>query len=212
MNRRDALQRVAWMMGGAISAPSLVAMLQGCSTGPSAGSPFALSADYQTLVAELAEVIIPKTDTPGAKEAQVGSIIEVMLKDCYSSLQQEHFLKGLEDVEVESKKIGGKFVDLTADQKVEVVKIMVQKAKDESVQNEEKAKQVDTESGLTKEEQKKKDEVEVPVPFFRILKELTLFGYFTSEPGATQALDFVPIPGRYEGCMKMEPGQKAYAL
>jgi len=200
------------MMGGAISAPSLVAMLQGCSTGPSAGSPFVLSADYQTLVAELAEVIIPKTDTPGAKEAQVGSIIEVMLKDCYSSLQQEHFLKGLEDVEVESKKIGGKFVDLTADQKVEVVKIMVQKAKDESVQNEEKAKQVDTESGLTKEEQKKKDEVEVPVPFFRILKELTLFGYFTSEPGATQALDFVPIPGRYEGCMKMEPGQKAYAL
>ena len=54
MNRRDALQRVAWMMGGAISAPSLVAMLQGCSSGPAAGSPFALSADYQALVAELA--------------------------------------------------------------------------------------------------------------------------------------------------------------
>ncbi|MFN4085008.1 MAG: gluconate 2-dehydrogenase subunit 3 family protein [Spirosomataceae bacterium] len=212
MNRRDALQRVAWMMGGAISAPSLVAMLQGCSSGPAAGSPFALSADYQALVAELAEVIIPKTDTPGAKDAGVGPFIEVMLKDCYSAIQQEHFLKGLEDVEAESKKVGGKFVELTAEQKAEVMKIMVQKATDEAAQNEEKAKQVDSESGLAKEEQKKKDEVEVPVPFFRILKELTLFSYFTSEPGATQALDFVPIPGRYEGCIKMEPGQKAYAL
>lgn len=208
------MQRVAWMMGGAISAPSLVAMIQGCSTGPSAGSPFTLSADYQTLVAELAEVIIPKTDTPGAKEAEVGSIIEVMLKDCYSTIQQEHFVKGLEDLELEAKKLGGKFVDLSADQKVEVVKIMAQKAKDEASQNDvkEKAKQVDTESGLTKEDQKKKEEVEIPVPFFRIMKELTLFGYFTSEPGATQALDFVPVPGRYDGCMKMEPGQKAYAL
>lgn len=212
MNRRDALQRVAWMMGGAISAPSLVAMLQGCSTSPSSGAPFALSADYQALVAELAEVIIPKTDTPGAKEAQVGSMIEVLLKDCYSSLQQEHFVKGLEDLEAESKKLGGKFVDLSAEQKAEAVKIMVQKSKDESAQNEEKAKQVDTESGLTKEEQKKKDEVEVPVPFFRLMKELTLFSYFTSEPGATLALDYVPIPGRYDGCIEMKPDQKAYAL
>ena len=49
-------------------------------------------------------------------------------------------------------------------------------------------------------------------PFWRLMKELTLFGYFTSEQGATQALDYVPIPGRYEGCIPLKPGQKAYAL
>ena len=49
-------------------------------------------------------------------------------------------------------------------------------------------------------------------PFWRLLKELTLFGYFTSEQGATQALEYVPIPGRYDACIPLKPGQKAYAL
>ncbi|MFN3590217.1 MAG: gluconate 2-dehydrogenase subunit 3 family protein [Spirosomataceae bacterium] len=212
MNRRNALQRVAILMGGAISAPSIAAMLEGCSPSASSGAPFVLSADLQAVVAELAEVIIPKTDTPGAKEVGVGPFIELMLKDCYSSVQQAHFVKGLEDLEAESKKVGGSFVSLTAEQKNSVTAIMAKKAKEEAATNEEKAKQIDTESGLVKDEAKKKDEVEVPVPFFRLMKELTLFGYFTSEKGATEALDFVPVPGRYDGCIKIQPGQKAYAI
>jgi Gluconate 2-dehydrogenase subunit 3 len=201
------------MLGGAISIPTMAAILDGCKTSTDAASAnFALSADYKTLLAELAEVIIPKTDTPGAKEAGVGPFIEMMLKDCYSSIQQSHFQKGLEEVEAVSKKIGGSFVSLAADKKVEVMKTMRDLAKKESESIEAKAKQVDTESGLTKAEQKKKDEVEVPVPFFNILRELTTFGYFTSEPGCTKALNHVPIPGRYEGCIKITPETKAYAL
>lgn len=214
MNRRDALTRVAYLMGGVVSVPTMVAVLDGCkSNSTSAGSVFSFSKDYQILVTEIAEIIIPKTDTPGAKEAGVGPFIELMLKDCYTEMQQKHFVAGLDEVEIESKKLGSNFLKLAAEKQIEVIKLMQAKSKEEAKLNDDKkAKQIDSESGLAKEEQEKKDAVEIPVPFFKLMKELTLFGYFTSEPGATKALDFVAIPGRYDACIKMKPGQKAYAI
>jgi Gluconate 2-dehydrogenase subunit 3 len=212
LNRRNALQRVAYMMGVAVSAPTMVAILEGCkSTTSTTGSVFSLTKDYQSLLAEIAEVIIPKTTTAGAKEAGVGPFIELLLKDCYTELQQNSFKAGLDTVEEESKKLGSGFVALPNEKKIEVIKIMQAKAKEESSAIE-KAKEKDIESGLTKEDQKKKGDVEVAVPFFKIMKELTLFGYFTSEKGAKESLNYVPIPTRYDGCIKITPGTKAYAI
>lgn len=51
-----------------------------------------------------------------------------------------------------------------------------------------------------------------PVYFFQLIRELTLLGYFTSEAGATKALAYVQVPGRYDGCVDMKPGQKAWAI
>lgn len=197
-------------MGTALSAPTMIAMLDGCKSSTSANSNFAFDADFKSLVAEIAEVIIPKTDTPGAKDVGVESFIELVLKDCYSSKQQESFIEGLKKVEEESEKLGGKFVSLSADKKISVLKTLEAAAKAETVDQEKKAKQVDSESGLEKKDSKKEEET---VPFFNLAKELTLIGYFTSEPGATQALEHVPIPGRYDGCLQIDPKtQKAYSL
>lgn len=212
MNRRDALQRVAVLMGGALSAPTLVAMLEGCKSGAdTSATGFSLSTDYQTLVAEIAEVIIPKTNTPGAKDAGVGPFIEKMLKDCYTEVQQKHFLAGLEKIEEEADKAGGKFIELKPEQKVAVLKAMeaAAKAEDEANNTKEKGKIVDSESGLEKKDAKA---AEVPTPFFKLVKELTLFGYFTSEVGCKEALAYDPIPGAYQGCIPLEKGQKAWAL
>ncbi len=207
MNRRDALQRVAIMMGGAISAPTLVAMLEGCKSADSGSSAaFSLSKDYQTLVAEIAEIIIPTTDTPGAKAAGVGPFIEIMLKDCYSTAQGASFVKGLDSLEEKAKAAGGNFLSLKADQQTAILKEMEASAKAEA--EEEKAKQIDPETGKVKEDAKAAEKV---TPFFTIMKELTLMGYFTSEIGATQALEHVPIPGAYNGCIPLKEGQKAYA-
>ncbi|MDP5122190.1 MAG: gluconate 2-dehydrogenase subunit 3 family protein [Spirosomaceae bacterium] len=213
MNRRNALQRVAIMMGGAISAPTMVAMLQGCSTEGETATGFSFSADYKKLVAEIAEVIIPKTDTPGAKEAGVGPFIETMLSDCYTEMQQKHFITGLDAVAAKAKTAGGDFESLTAEQKTDILKAMEADAKSEMDQQkgEAAAKIRDSETGLEKAVDKG-TEVEVPVPFFNLMKELTLFGYFTSEVGCKEALAYLPIPGRYEGCIPLEPGQKAWAL
>ncbi|WP_341224738.1 gluconate 2-dehydrogenase subunit 3 family protein [uncultured Arcticibacterium sp.] len=208
MNRREALNRVAILMGGAVSAPTIMALMEGCTPKDTASTPFNLSADYQSLVAEIAEVIIPTTDTPGAKEAGVGPFIETMLRDCYSDAQGEHFKKGLEALESKSKELGGSFVSLSNEQKTEVLKAMEAAASTEK-EEAKKVKEIDPETGKVKDDGKSAEKV---TPFFNIMKELTLFGYFTSEIGATQELDYVPIPGRYEGCIPLKEGQKAYAL
>lgn len=216
MNRRDALQRVAILMGGAISAPTMIAVLEGCKSSTEAATEtanFAFSPDYKSLVSEIAEIIIPKTTTPGAKDAGVGPFVEVMLKDCYKANQQEHFVKGLDAVEEEAKKVGGKkFLECTKEQQTAILTTFEQKAKDEAKANEATAakKMVDAETGLTKEAKGKEEAP--PTPFFSLMKELTLLGYFTSEAGAKNALAYVEVPGRYDGCVKMEPGQKVWAL
>jgi hypothetical protein len=208
------MQRVAFLMGGALSAPTMIAMLEGCksNTATEAATSFALSTDYKSLVAEIAEIIIPKTSTPGAKDAGVGPFIEIMLKDCYTKGQQEHFIKGLDAIEEASKKAnaGKKFLESTPEQQTAILKSFEALANEEAKKNEASKKIIDAETGLAKDTKGKTEAP--PTPFFKLMKELTLLGYFTSEVGCKEALAFVEVPGKYEGCVKMTPGQKAWAL
>lgn len=199
MNRRDALERVALMMGGVVSAPTILAFLEGCTPGEKSGTQqfTGFQADQLSLVSEVAETILPATDTPGAKDAKVGEFIEVMLKDCYYPKDQNSFLSGLEEL---SKK---GFMKASPDERVK----LLTEAEDHSYQFKE-------ETALKRKQAKENQQVfdEPGVPFFSLMKELTLLGYFTSEPGATQALDYLPVPGRYEGCITLESGQKTWAI
>lgn len=201
-------------MGGALSAPTMIAMLEGCksNTATEAATSFGFSTDYKSLVSEIAEIIIPKTATPGAKDAGVGQFIEMMLKDCYTAAQQEHFMKGLGELDGSSKKVNGgkKFLESTPAQQTALLKSFETMSNEEAKKNDAAKKIVDAETGLTKETKGKTEAP--PTPFFKLMKELTLLGYFTSEVGATQALAYVAVPGQYVGCVKMTPGQKAWAL
>ena len=153
MKRREALNRVAILMGGAVSAPTLMALLEGCTAKEAGNVPFNLSSDYQTLVAQIADVIIPETDTPGAKEAGVGPFIETMLKDCYTTAQGAHFIKGLDAVEEKSKALGGTFISLNADQQTEILKAMETEGKAEN-EKVSKVKEIDAETGKEKDDGK----------------------------------------------------------
>lgn len=209
MNRRDALSRVALLMGGTLSAPTLLAFGEGVKTHQAIGVDFALNDAQRALVAEIAEHIIPKTTTPGAKEAEVGPFIELMLKDCYKAQEQQNFLEGLADVDSKATKAHGKnFLQTSSAEQVALLKMVeketIELMKSANVQQVKVGDNVDKEVISSKKLK--------GTPFWRLMKELTLFGYFTSEQGATQALDYVPIPGRYEGCIPLKPGQKAYAL
>lgn len=199
MKRRDALGRVALLMGGTLSAPTMLAFLEGCksATEGSSAMTFPFSADRKALVSEVAEIIIPKTDTPGAKDAKVGEFIEKMLKDCYAAKDQDSFNKGLAELEKKD------FLKAKPEEQTALLKDMEAAAKDELAKAGEEKKKY-TEAG--------KEYTDAGVPFFRLMKELTLLGYFTSEPGATQALEYVAVPGRYDGCIDLKPGQKAWAM
>ncbi len=209
MNRREALSRVALLMGGTLSAPTLMAFGEGAAMTQTTGAAFSFTPAQQALVAEVAEHIIPRTSTPGAKDAGVGPFIELMLKDCYKAQEQQNFLDGLADLDAKATKAHGKkFIETTSAEQVAILK-QVEKETTELMKSA-NVQQVKVGDNVDKEvvDSKKLK----GTPFWRLAKELTLFGYFTSEQGATKALDYVLIPGRYDGCIPLKKGQKAYAL
>lgn len=188
MNRREALETVALMMGGTIIGGA--AFLQGCKNDNAKTVGQLLSADQIAFLDEIAETIIPTTDTPGAKAANVGKFMNTMVTDCYEEKDQKIFVDGLAKVDEASKKMHGKsFLEATAEQRTALLN---------SINKELKAYN-----------EKKKDGD--PNHYFGLMKQLTLLGYFTSEIGATKALRYVAIPGKYEGCVPYNKGDKAWA-
>ncbi len=209
MNRRDALLRVATLVGATVSLPALADTLEASAAQRAlTGNPLLFTADQDATVAELAEVIIPTTKTPGAKAAKVNEIIDIVLKDCYTQPDQQRFLDGLTQTNKLSADAYGKaFVQLDPAQRIEIVK----KLEADALQQRNAGKGVQGGNGQV-DVQLPKDKQKSVTPFFTMLKDLTLMGYFTSEIGCTQALEYVAVPGRYDGCVTLKPGQKAWAI
>lgn len=191
MNRREAVRNIALLMGTAISVSTLSA-LEGCN--PKGPENYALKApETRSLLAEIADTIIPKTDTPGAKEAKVEDFIVTMLNDCYKTSDQQIALDGLKKIDEASEKQYKKpFVEITPEERTKLLTEIDKERVD-----------------YNKRENKKEGD---PTHYFQFLKELTLLGYFTSEAGATKALRYVPVPGKFEGCIPYKKGDKAWAI
>ena len=183
MDRREALKRTAWLMGGVVSAPAIMGVLNGCAAKPTIDwKPVFLSQDQGILITEVAEIIIPKTDTPGAKDVGVPGFIDLMLKDVYSKEDQDRYLEGLKAFDDAAKKeYGDSFIDLSSEQRTAFVKKVHDAA-------------VEAENATTPAPER---------PFILMTKELTMLGFFTSEPGATQVLQYVAVPGAYKGCIPL---------
>lgn len=212
MNRREAVKSVAFLMGGALSATTIAVFIDGC-TSPSANKGSNLFSDDQNLIiTEIADVIIPNTKTPGAKAAGVGPFISKMVMECYPEDAQKAFVKGLEDLEDRSKKEFDKsFLKISPKEREQ----LIGKLRDETVaaQKAEAAKKPSSGPNLKLEKPMAgPDRYAKSTPyFFAIARDLTMLGYFTSEIGATQALEYVQIPGRYDGCVDLKPGQRVYS-
>lgn len=200
MNRRELLQRVAMLMGGAISAPAVLAVLNGCSPKPGASwQPLFLSKEEGAVVEAVADLIIPRTDTPGAREVGVPAFIDVILKDVYPTEDQARFVSGLKDFDAEAQRAHGKpFLELQPAQQLS----FLQQAHDAAAaaeQERDAAKEVPA-------SQRKR-------PFVLMMKELTLLGFFTSQVGVTQVLQYEAVPGKFQPCVPVaEAGNgKAWA-
>ena len=210
MNRRDALMRVALLAGATASLPALADTLEASATRRAlTGKPVFFTADQDATIAELADTIIPTTTTPGAKAAKVNEVIDIIVKDCYREPEQKAFVEGLARTNKLSQDAYGKaFAQLDGTQRIDIVKKLEAEAKQ---QRADMAKNVQA-GAAQNDVQLPKEKQKSITPFFNMLKDLTLTGYFTSEIGATQALEYVAVPGRYDGCVPLKPGQKAWAL
>jgi len=213
MDRREAVKSVAFLMGGALSATTLGVFLDSC-TSPSANKGGNLfSPDQDQIITEVADIIIPSTKTPGAKAAGVGPFIAMMIKDCYPEEAQKAFVKGLEDLEDRAKKqYGDSFLKISVKDRQQ----LLGKMRDETVAAQKIENDKKDAEGKTKQQADKPLEANEKYPkstpyFFALARDLTMLGYFTSEIGATQALEYIQIPGRYDGCVDLKPGQRVYS-
>lgn len=222
MDRREAVKSVAFLLGGALSATTIGVFLDSCNSPSDNKGGNLFSADQDLMITEIADVIIPTTKTPGAKAAGVGPWISMIIKECYPEEAQKVFVKGLEDLEDRAKKdFGNSFLKISAKDREQLVgklreeTIAAQKAEGDKVNEEAKATentstQKSAKEDISKPMAAKMKDTAKPL-FFAIARDLTLLGYFTSEIGATQALEYIHIPGRYDGCVDLKPGQRVYA-
>ena len=188
MNRREALRMTALAVGGSLSASLVTGVLSGCKAEPTlTWMPAFLNMDQAAALAELTERIIPRTDTPGAKDAGVPQFIDKMLKNYFQPEEQQAFTAGLAQLESAAKEVIGKsFAKGTPEEQDQVVQKLADIAKAEM----EAAKANPPADGARP-----------PKPFFNMAKELTVSGFFTSEVGATQVLKYEPVPGAFKGCI-----------
>jgi hypothetical protein len=122
---------------------------------------------------EVADTILPATDDAGgAKAAGVGAFMQVIVDDCYGAEEKQEFLAGMQAIEDEAlKRYEAGFMELDPQQRFTLVDAIDRAARADQGH-----------------------------PFTRI-KDLTLWGYFSSEVGCREALRYNPIPGRFEGCI-----------
>jgi hypothetical protein len=180
MDRREAFKKIALLLGGVAIAPELLAKAMSSEIDYSA----ILPPDRKILLAEIADTILPTTDTPGAKAAKTEDFIVAAVENCLPVGERKRFWDGLIEVEEDcQRQFNQSFVACDLTQRTKLLEQLQTKAK--------------TFKGDGS-------------PFFTTLKMLTLHGYFTSEIGATQALNYDPIPGKWDPAMKIDENTKAW--
>jgi hypothetical protein len=185
MDRREALKKVAYLMGGAISATTMGVLFQSFTVLEKNTNFVSFSATDEQILAEFADIILPTTkSSPGAKAAGLGAFIPLILKDCYPLKMQEIFAAGMKDMQAKCLRDFNKdFLTMTIEERQKLMGDLKNEA-------------IATERAPS---------------FFLIARDLTLLGYFTSEIGCTQAREYLPVPGKYDGNADYKPGQKAWA-
>ena len=189
MNRREAFKRTALALGYTISAPTVTLLFNKCKgkTTPLAPTVF-LSEAQARLVDEISECLLPKTDTPGAKDIQVFRFVDLMLKQVLDVEEQSKFTSGLESFDEQCQQEQGQsFTDCSKEQQNEFMQSWINSFAE------------DPDNSHASE-------------FFKQFKKLALLAYFTSEEVGENVLGYNPIPGNYEGCLPLEEEQKIWSL
>jgi|RhiMetdeSRZDD1v2_1073273.scaffolds.fasta_scaffold1334020_2 glucoside 3-dehydrogenase (cytochrome c) hitch-hiker subunit len=181
MNRRDALKTTTAMLGAVLVGSS--AVLTACGRDRAARAPGVLGGDDQMLIEDIADTLLPSTPaSPGAKAAGVGATINLLLTDCYKPDAQQRLVDGLRQFRTTcGARCGQGFAALPRREREQLLR------------------------AIDAEAQKNPD-----THYFTLVRELAHGAYFSSQIGATQALRYVPVPGRFDGCVPLTPGQPAW--
>ena len=187
IERRDILRRAAWLLGGAVSAPAALAILQGCSAkeaapGAPAYAPKTLRADHFAVVSEIAEIMIPESNSSGARDVGVPAFIDEVLGAVYDPESVRLFNDGCAEFLTAAQARGNKpFLEQSLPERTAYVKHSL-------------------ETALGDESSHK--------PFILVVRELALLGFYTSEKGINENKEYVAVPGEFHGCVPVSQLKK----
>jgi hypothetical protein len=157
-----------------------------------------LNPHQNATVVTMTDLIIPETDTPGAKAVRVNEFIDLILTEWAHDDERQNFLSGLDDIDKRSNAIFGEnFVDVTPVQQAAVLSELDQRY---AINREDRAAHPYV---------RRPHNPQLTGDFFGVVKRLTLYGYYTSEVGFTQELRKQIIPGAYHGCTAVSDASKA---
>lgn len=236
IDRREAIRRVSFLLGG-ITLVGGSTLIAACDrerppVNVPVGEFTALDIDF---LDEIAETILPETKTPGAKAARTGAFMALMVTDSYDADDRKRFRDGMLELDAASQKANGaRFIAATPAQRLSLLEELDREQKKymdaREAARSAKKKQADT----VKASKDRKPEAlqpsqrqeaspspeaaaaevitaDAPAHYFRMMKELTLLGYFTSEIGCTQAQRYIESPGRFDPCVDYKPGETSWA-
>jgi len=136
----------------------------------------------------MAELILPRTETPGAADEGAAEFIDLILTEWYVNDERARFLAGLDDVDHRSQSLFSKdFADASRAQQTDILMVLgaelseLPQSRDHSPRNRGSSPQASDN-------------------FYLMLRRLTMIAYYTSEAGATQELKFEMIPDHFDGC------------
>jgi hypothetical protein len=215
LTRRDVIQRVAAMLGGAalVGGDRLLAFAfddEAFARAMAQGVGAFTVADV-ALLDEIAETILPETSTPGAKAAKTGAFMALMVTEVYSDAAQGVFGNGLRSVDEACRSAHGTaFMQATPAQRLSVLEALDREQKQVmDARGPAPSNRAPAPSAFAPEESTELPRIEPH--YFRMMKELALLGYFTSEIGCTKALRYIEAPGRFDPCAPHKPGDRSWA-
>ncbi len=152
-------------------------------------------AKSKLLIAEMCETIIPRTDTPGAKDAKVEEYIIHMIRTQMSRADSNKMIDGLKKVEKYSlDQYGKNFTRCSLDERTTTLLALSKSP------------------GMLKFPRLEKLKERISGgSFMDMFKNLAVIGFCTSELGATQCLSYIHIPVDFIPCMPLARGQKSWA-
>lgn len=223
MERRELLKMIAAATGMAFVGGEVWAAGLTSPTATVAGGKSLFSASDIALLDEIAETILPKTTTPGAKDAGCGAQMAVQINDCYNATEQGWFTDGLKQLAARCQQdYKLDFMQLSKEQRHQLLvkldaeaklsNVLLQSNDGTNVTTKKKADDKDKAADAAAPNAAVNDAAQNNVPhYFTLFKQLTLFVFFTSKVGATEVLRYSAIPGKYEGNLPYKKGDRAWA-
>lgn len=197
MQRREVLRLLATGTALQLAPTKLFAVLhEARSLVQAHTSPQTLSAHQYETLKVMAEMIIPRTETPGATDVGAADFIDLVLTEWCDEPDCKRFLDGLGDVDSRAQSLFGKdFVDCSAPQQADILTALGEKMVEESKSSQSQPFRM---RGYS-----------YSPSFYPMFRRLTLTAYYTSEAGATDELHFEIVPGEYRGCVEPAPVKEA---